>query len=130
MNARITRCVTIALALCVAAGLCRDAAAAITPAQRKELAAIRTDLMRVHTPVRHDAIDEAEKKTSDAEQRLENFLKDSGISEKDSHITSIRKLIAARRQAIERAKEREAKKKGLCRRRPPFEKRDVEREGG
>ncbi|HEX4069924.1 MAG TPA: c-type cytochrome domain-containing protein [Planctomycetaceae bacterium] len=113
MNARIPRCVTIALALCMAAGLCREAAAAITPAQRKELAAIRTDLMRVHTPVRHDAIDEAEKKTSDAEQRLENFLKDSGVSDKDSHITSIRKLIAARRQAIERAKEREAKKKGL-----------------
>ena len=99
----------------MAAGLCRDAAAAITPAQRKELAAIRTDLMRVHTPVRHDAIDEAEKKTSDAEQRLENFLKDSGISENDSHITSIRKLIAARRAGHRKGQgASEAKKKGLA----------------
>ena len=114
----------------MAAGLCREAAAATTPAQRKELAAIRTELLRVHTPVRHDAIDEAEKKTSDAEQRLENFLRDSGISDKDSHITSIRKLIAARRQAIEKAREREAKKRGLSDGEHPSKKGTSKEKGG
>ena len=94
-------------------GFCSRTTAALTPAQRKELAAIRSELARVHAPIRHDAIDDAEKKTSDAEQRLEAFLKDAALGDNDSHIASIRKMIASRRQAIEKARERELKKKGL-----------------
>ncbi len=113
MNARFPRLAAIGVVLCVVTGYCSRTTAALTPAQRKELAAIHSELARVHAPIRRDAIDDAEKKTSDAEQRLEAFLKDAVLDDNDSHIASIRKMIASRRQAIEKARERELKKKGL-----------------
>jgi hypothetical protein len=114
MDVRELRLAGIAVAFCVAAGICSRTEAALTPAQKKELAAIRSELGRVHTPIRHDAIDDGEKKTSDAEQRLEAFIKGAGLGDDDPHIASIRKMIATRRQAIEKARERELKKKGLA----------------
>jgi hypothetical protein len=112
MNARLPRCAVIAVALCALTGFSSRAATALTPAQKKELAAIRSELARVHTPIRHDAIDEAEKKTSDAEQRLEAFVKDAAVGDNDPHLATLRKMIAARRQAIEKAREKDLKKKG------------------
>lgn len=114
MSARVSWLAAMGLAIALSAGFSTATAAPLTADQKKELSAIRGELARVHVPVRHNAIDEAEKKTSDAEQRLDAFLKDSGIADNDSHITSIRKLIAARRQAIEKARERELNKKGLA----------------
>jgi len=80
--------------------------AGLTAAQRKELAAIRAAISKVHIPVHRDAIDDAEKKTADAEQRLEAFAKDSGLAADDSHLASLKKLIAGRREAIAKARER------------------------
>ena len=60
----------------------------------------------MHIPVHRDAIDDAEKKTADAEQRLETFIKDSGLAADDSHLASLKKLIAGRREAIAKARER------------------------
>jgi mono/diheme cytochrome c family protein len=93
------------------AGAFSYAASPLTPAQKKELSAIRGELTRVHTPIRHDLIDQSEKKVNEAEQRLDTFVKDAGIGDSDSHITSIRKLIATRRTAIEKARAKEAQKK-------------------
>ena len=102
MNARIPRCVAIAVALCVAERSLHETAAPRSPRpSEKNWRRSAPTSCDVHTPVRHDAIDEAEKKTSDAEQRLENFVKDSGDQRQRFHITSIRKLIDARRQAID-----------------------------
>jgi hypothetical protein len=81
-------------------------AAGLTAAQRKELAAIRAAITKVHIPVHRDAIDDAEKKTADAEQRFETFIKDAGLSADDSHLASLKKLIAGRREAIVKARER------------------------
>jgi mono/diheme cytochrome c family protein len=113
MIARLPLLTATAVALCVVTGFSSRTQAALTPAQKKELTAIRSELSRVHTPIRRDAIDEAEKKTSDAEQRLDAFLKEASLSGEDPHIASIRKMIASRRQAIEKARERELKKKSL-----------------
>ena len=93
------------------AGAFSYASLPLTPAQKVELSAIRGDLTRVHTPIRHDLIDQSEKKVNEAEQRLDTFVKDAGIGDSDSHITSIRKLIATRRTAIEKARAKEAQKK-------------------
>src|ERR1700722_5774812 len=81
-------------------------AAALTAAQRKELAAIRAAITKVHIPVHRDAIDDAEKKTADAEQRFDAFVKESGLAADDSHLTSLKKLITGRREAIAKARER------------------------
>jgi hypothetical protein len=109
MKVRFARLAAMGLALWLFPSLQATAAAPLTASQKKELSAIRGELARIHTPIRHDAIDDAEKKTAASEQRLETFLKDAGLSDTDSHIASIRKIIAARRQAIEKAREREAK---------------------
>jgi hypothetical protein len=84
-------------------------AAPLTPAQKKELAAIRADLVRTHIPIKRDLIEEAETKTADAEQRLEAVVKEAGLAETDSHVAPLRKLITGRREAIEKAKQKEAK---------------------
>ena len=109
MKAGLTAIAAFGMEMFLIVGLVA-AASPLTPAQKKELSAIRGELTRVHTPIRHDAIDPSEKKVTDAEQRLETFLKDSGISDSDSRVASIRKLIAARRQAIEKARAKEAQK--------------------
>jgi mono/diheme cytochrome c family protein len=81
-------------------------AAGLTSEQRKELSAIRAAIYKVHVPVRRDAIDDSEKKTTEAEQRLDAFIKQSGLAEDDSHVASLKKLITGRRDAIVKARER------------------------
>ncbi len=88
-----------------------SSAAGLTAAQRKELTAIRAAISKVHTPIHRDAIDDAEKKTADAEQRLDAFIKESGLKADDSHLASLKKLIAGRRDAIAKARERYQGKK-------------------
>jgi Planctomycete cytochrome C len=111
MKARLTAIAALGTELLLVVAVAA-AAAPLTPAQKKELSAIRGELTKVHTPIRHDAIDLSEKKVNDAEQRLETFLKDAGISDSDSRVASIRKLIAGRRQAIEKARAKETQKAG------------------
>ncbi len=111
MKVRLIGFATFGVAVFLIAGVSARAASPLTPAQKKELSAIRGDLTRVHTPIRHDLIDQSEKKVNEAEQRLDTFVKDAGIGDSDSHIVSIRRLIAARRTAIEKARAKEAQKK-------------------
>jgi hypothetical protein len=130
MNARLARIVGIGFSIVLVAQVAPRAAAPLTPAQKKELSAIRGELARVHTPIRREAIGDSEKKISDAEQRLETLLRDGGISDNDSHIASIRKIIASRRQAIEKAKERDANKKSVSDGEPKTKKGSAKEKGG
>jgi mono/diheme cytochrome c family protein len=98
---------------CAVAALCglgfiiaTSFAAGLTSEQRKELSAIRAAIYKVHVPVRREAIDDSEKKTTEAEQRLDAFIKQSGLAEDDSHVASLKKLISGRRDAIAKARER------------------------
>jgi mono/diheme cytochrome c family protein len=111
MKVRLTAFVAFGISLYLLTAAIAQAATPLTAEQKKELSAIRGDLTRVHTPIHHDLIDQSEKKVNEAEQRLDNFVKDAGISDSDSHIKSIRKLIAARKAAIEKARAKEAQKK-------------------
>jgi len=91
------------------------ARAALTPAQKKELAAIRTELGHIKIPVKRDLIDESEKKTAAAEERLDALAKEAGLMSDDPHLASLRKMITARRDAIAKARDKEmkeAQKKG------------------
>jgi hypothetical protein len=89
-------------------------AAGLTAAQRKELAAIKSAIYKVHVPIRREAIDDAEKKITEAQQRLDTLATGAGLAADDSHLVSITKLIASRREAISKAREKsqQAGKKG------------------
>lgn len=110
MNVRLTGIAAVVAAFFLSTAVLADAATPLTAAQKKELSAIRGELTKVHTPIHHDGIEQAEKKVDEAEQRLQTFMQDAGISDSDSHIKSVRKLISARRTAIEKAKAKEAQK--------------------
>ncbi len=130
MKFRLTGIATFGMAVFLIAGVIARAASPLTPAQKKELSAIRGDLTRVHTPIRHDLIDQSEKKVNEAEQRLDTFVKDAGIGDSDSHIISIRKLIAARKTAIEKARTKEAQKKESGEGEPRPKKPTAKEKGG
>src|SRR5262249_45910459 len=95
--------------LLVLLGLVAGAQGALTSAQKKELAAIRTLLMRVRTPVKYDAIEQAESKTAEADERLQALAKEAGLPDDDPLLAPVRKLVAPRREAIARAREKEQK---------------------
>ncbi|HET6326886.1 MAG TPA: c-type cytochrome domain-containing protein [Planctomycetaceae bacterium] len=81
-------------------------AAGLTPAQRKELSSIKSSLYKVKVPIRREAIEDAEKKVADAQQRFDALIAQSGLAAEDSHLASLAKLIAGRRDAIAKAKEK------------------------
>jgi hypothetical protein len=81
-------------------------AAGLSPSQRKELAAIRTAVTKIHVPVRRDAIDDADKKLTDAQQRLDALITDAALPADDPHFTSVTKLIASRKEGIAKAREK------------------------
>jgi mono/diheme cytochrome c family protein len=81
-------------------------AAGLTPAQRKELTAIKSAVYKVHVPVRREAIEDSEKKVTDAQQRLDTVVTQSGLGTDDSHFASLTKLIAGRKEAIAKAREK------------------------
>jgi cytochrome c5 len=106
MDARKSLVIVVA-ALCAlgfAAGLAL--AAGLTAAQRKELAAIKSAVYKVHLPIRREAIEDAEKRITDAQQRLDALATQTGLAADDSHLASVSKLITARREAIAKAKEK------------------------
>jgi Planctomycete cytochrome C len=88
----------------VAPGVSR--AAGLTSAQRKELAAIRSAIYKVHVPVRRDAVDDAEQKIAEAQKRLDAFTTDAGLAADDPHLASLTKAMASRREAIAKAREK------------------------
>jgi hypothetical protein len=81
-------------------------AAGLTPAQRKELAAIRTAVSKIRVPVRREAIEDSEKKIGDAQQRLEALITDTSLPADDSRFASLTKLIASRKEAIAKARDK------------------------
>ena len=81
-------------------------AAGLTPAQRKELAAIRSAVSKIRVPVRREAIEDSEKKIGDAQQRLEALITDTALPADDSRFASLTKLIASRKEAIAKVREK------------------------
>ena len=76
MLASGSRCWRLAL-LSLALDADHSFAAGLTPAQRKELAAIRSAVTKIRVPVRREAIEDSEKKIGDAQQRLEALITES-----------------------------------------------------
>src|SRR5579863_761440 len=109
MPCRLLSAAVFASGLClvVAVSLHADEKKSLNAAQKKELAAIRTELNRIRMPIRHDSIDDADKKTTEAETRLESLVGEAALADDDPHIAPLRKLIAARRRAITKAREKE-----------------------
>ncbi len=81
----------------------------LTAAQKKELAAIRAQLYRIKVPVKRDAIDEAESKTTDAEDRLKALAKEASLDDDSPVLAPVKKMIASRREAITKARDKELK---------------------
>ncbi|HEV8070113.1 MAG TPA: c-type cytochrome domain-containing protein [Planctomycetaceae bacterium] len=84
----------------------RSFAAGLTAAQRKELSAIRSVVTKIRVPVRREAIEDSEKKIGDAQQRLEALITESSLPADDPHFASVTKLIASRKDAIAKAREK------------------------
>jgi hypothetical protein len=80
--------------------------AGLSASQRKELAAIRTAVNKVHVPVRREAIEDSEKKIGDAQQRLDTLITDTALPADDPHFASVTKMIATRKEAIAKAREK------------------------
>ncbi|HXY32601.1 MAG TPA: c-type cytochrome domain-containing protein [Planctomycetaceae bacterium] len=81
-------------------------AAGLSAGQRKELTAIRNLVYKVHVPVRRDSIDDAEKKIAEAQKRLDALITETQLPADDPHFASLIKLIASRKEAIAKAREK------------------------
>ncbi len=106
MDARKSLLVAVVALGCLSSAAEFSLAAGLTPAQRKELASIKSSLYKVHVPIRREGIEEAEKKVADAQQRFDALMAQTGLAADDSHLASLTKLIAGRRDAIAKAKEK------------------------
>ena len=106
MDARKSLLIAFAALWVLSSGAESSFAAGLTPAQRKELTAIKSSLYKVHVPIRREAIEDSEKKLTEAQQRLDALVTESGLGADDSHFASLTKLITSRREAITKAKEK------------------------
>jgi mono/diheme cytochrome c family protein len=79
------------------------AEAALTAEQKRELTAIRKDLGTAARLTRQKKFDEATKLVDEAEKRLEKVVTDAKLNPRDVIVTSVRRLIAARRADLARA---------------------------
>lgn len=84
----------LALAIMIASSV---AVAAITPAQRKELADIRSDAGKAAALISRKKFDEAEQALKDAESRLEALVKEAQLEENDPALGPVRKVIELQR---------------------------------
>lgn len=82
------------LAIVVASSV---AVAAITPAQRKELADIRSDAGKAASLISKKKFEEAEQALKDAEDRLAALIKEAQLEETDPALTPVRKVIELQR---------------------------------
>jgi hypothetical protein len=83
--------------------------AALTPAQRKELAAIRSELSRIHLPIKREAIGETEQKLDQLEQRVARLAAEADLKEGNSVTATAIRMIATRRDAVAKARAKEEK---------------------
>jgi hypothetical protein len=77
--------------------------AAITPAQKKELNALRADVGKITALINRKKIDEAEQTLADAEKRLEEYLESAEIPETDATLRSVRQLLDKQKTALKKA---------------------------
>ena len=84
-------------------GSAAQADAAIKPAQRKALNAIRADVGKVTPLINRKKLDDAQTALSAAEARLNEFLKDEAIPENDGTLRSVRQLIEKQKTALKKA---------------------------
>lgn len=95
----------IGLAIIVASSV---AVAAITPAQRKELADIRSDAGKVASLITKKKFDEAGQALKDAEDRLDKLVKEAGLAADDPALNPVKKVIELQRANLARKSGTEA----------------------
>ncbi|MDP1797281.1 MAG: hypothetical protein Q8K78_07355, partial [Planctomycetaceae bacterium] len=78
-------------------------AAAPTPAQRKELADVSSDVRKVASLVSRKKFDEAEAVIKDAEERLETLMKEGQLAETEPQIRALQKLIETQQGILAKA---------------------------
>lgn len=77
--------------------------AAITPEQKKELAAIRSDLNKIPSLIGRKKLDDARKSLDEAEQRLDSYVKAEEISDKEPVLKGLRVLLEKQKSALLKA---------------------------
>lgn len=77
--------------------------AAPTPAQKKELSDISSDLRKVPSLISRKKIEDAEKELADVESRLDKLVKDAQIPDADPQVKGLRRQLEIQRTALERA---------------------------
>ncbi len=78
-------------------------AAAPTPAQRKELVDVSSDVRKVASLVSRKKFDEAEAVIKDAEGRLETLMKEGQLAETEPQIRALQKLIETQQGILAKA---------------------------
>ncbi len=90
----------VATAICLVAVPSR---AAITPAQRKALNAIKADLGKITPMINRKKIDEAQGALNAAEARLDNFLQEEQIPDNEGALRTVRQMIEKQKTALKKA---------------------------
>src|SRR5262245_46193424 len=78
-------------------------AAPLTPAQKKELNDITSDVRKVASLVNRKKTDEAEAALKDAETRLETLIKEAELQENDPQLRAVQKVIETQQGILGKA---------------------------
>lgn len=102
MHGRFSRWLPV---LVLGAILCAGAwlNAAPTPAQRKELGDISSDLRKVASLVSRKKFDEAEAAIKDAEERLDKVMKEGQLAETEPQVRAIQRLLETQQGLLSKA---------------------------
>lgn len=88
------------------------ALAAPTAAQRRELAAIRVELLKVPALLRRKKVDEARRTLEAAEGRLEKLIREGKLSSRDRTVVGLKRLIDLQKRRLQTARGGKAPTKG------------------
>ncbi len=91
------------IVLCLLIALCCQAQAAITTAQKKELNAIKVELGKVTGLISKKKLEEADQAISEAEKKLEEYVKAEEIPDNDSTLKAVRQLLEKQKAAYQKA---------------------------